>query len=301
MERDTCGNGNVQFPCGLPADAGADADAGNSFCPANSPDCCAMYCPGGSYNTCQLIGGPYVLDEAGSFVQSTTPQIISCSNVCLMAGRRPALLSEEAVHPAACVGDFLAHAAYLEAVSVPAFLQLSRQLQAHGAPRNLVARARRAARDEVRHARIMSRLARAHGGVVPEGRVIDPGTPSLLEIALLNATEGCVRETWGAACTLAQSHNATDPSLRRAMRGIARDELAHAALSWDIAAWIARRLTPAERREVEAARRRAIAELEDQAQSPCPEEARAVLGLPSMEQIRRILSGMRSEVWLAAA
>ena len=47
-----------------------------------------------------------------------------------------------------------------------------------------------------------------------------------------------MRETWGAACAVTQGERAADPELRRTMRGIARDELGHATLSWDLAAWL---------------------------------------------------------------
>jgi hypothetical protein len=46
---------------------------------------------------------------------------------------------------------------------------------------------------------------------------------SLVELALENIREGCVRETWGAACAVVQSMKATDLEVRRAMRAIARD------------------------------------------------------------------------------
>src|SRR5580693_1889069 len=47
-------------------------------------------------------------------------------------------------------------AAYLEAASVRAFDWLEDELSAHGAPERLQARARRAARDEVRYARAIA-------------------------------------------------------------------------------------------------------------------------------------------------
>jgi hypothetical protein len=314
VSQDSCDNGIVLFPCGLPAltvvDAGS-VDAGTvAYSTAGfSPGSCEPYCMGGSYNICRAVdsAGRSILDDAGALVDlatydaGATPPSVYCGIMAGCGGRRPALLVGQPGGHGTGVGDILAHAAYLEAVSVPAFLQLARQLEARGAPRSLVARARRASADEVRHARTMRGLAVAYGGVVPEARVLDAGSPSLFEIAVLNASEGCVRETWGAACALAQSLKASDPALRRAMRGIARDELAHAALAWEIATWIAPRLTRAQRDQVETGRRRAIEELDADAHHPCPTEVREVLGLPSVGEARAILSAMRSELWLGAA
>lgn len=60
-------------------------------------------------------------------------------------------------------GAWLAEMARLEAASVFAFDRLARELVAHRAPPTLVAAARRAERDELRHARIARALARRWG------------------------------------------------------------------------------------------------------------------------------------------
>ena len=65
------------------------------------------------------------------------------------------------------LGAFLAQSAALEAASVRAFEQLARELAANGAPASLVARARRSARQEVEHARLLRRAATARGCTVP--------------------------------------------------------------------------------------------------------------------------------------
>ncbi len=56
-------------------------------------------------------------------------------------------------------GGFFARAAHDEAASVHAFLALAHELEAHNAPASLVARARTAASDELRHTRAIGRLA----------------------------------------------------------------------------------------------------------------------------------------------
>ena len=86
------------------------------------------------------------------------------------------------------------------------------------------------------------------------------------------------------------------------MRSVARDELAHAALSWDVARWIEARLSPEERAEVARERGAAERQLELELEEGLPPEAwRATLGLPSRDEARAILQGMHAEVWADAA
>jgi hypothetical protein len=80
---------------------------------------------------------------------------------------------------------------------------------------------RRAARDEVRHARVMKKLARRAGGHVPGVQVQALHVRSLEEMALENVVEGCVRETFGAVVAMIQAERAGDARVRRAMRRIA--------------------------------------------------------------------------------
>jgi hypothetical protein len=94
---------------------------------------------------------------------------------------------------------------------------------------------------------------------------------------------------------------ATDLEIRCAMRAIARDELRHAALSWDVADWLDARLTPDDRVRVEEERARALAELETELQNEPHEACRAAFGLPTREEAHAILRGMRANVWMLAA
>jgi hypothetical protein len=127
-----------------------------------------------------------------------------------IVGRRPEGLRESADELGASLGAFFARSAALEAASVPAFLRLGRELRSHGAPRSLVARARAAARDEVRHARAVAELALVFGGQTPLWSAA-PGTLRELEaVATENAIEGCVRETYGALVALHQQQCARD-------------------------------------------------------------------------------------------
>lgn len=206
-------------------------------------------------------------------------------------GRRPhgLVAPAETQGVADCVGEFFAEVAHLEAASVDAFAQIEQELRAFGAPQRLIQRARRARADEVRHARILRGLAERRGAevAVPQVRALEPR--SLEAFAHDNAVEGCVRETFGALVAHVQATRARDAEVRRVMRGVARDETRHAALSWSIAAWAEARLDAAARARVRQARQAAVAQLhqdlgerfgvavETEAGMPTPAEARAML------------------------
>lgn len=191
------------------------------------------------------------------------------------------------------VGDFLARIARLEAASVPAFGRWIRELRAHRAPRTLVARAVRARRDEVRHARIMARLAGKYGSSVPPAEVGDLPVRPLEEVALDNAIEGCVRETYGALVATFQAKHAGDREIARAMRSIAHDETDHAALSWDFARWATARLDEESRARIEAARERALAELEAELDAEPPPDAVERAGFPTRAQAKVLFASMK--------
>ncbi len=186
--------------------------------------------------------------------------VIGCGYNC--TGRRTEGVMEVAGCAGESVGAMLAGRATLEAVSIHAFATLERELAAHGAPAALLRDARRARRDEVRHTAMMTRLARRFGGE-PRAFVAPPAAAvrSLLAIALENAVEGCVRETYGAVVGLVEARASRDAGVRRAMRSIAADECRHAELAWAVAAWVMPRLTPDERATVDRAMHEAVRDL----------------------------------------
>jgi hypothetical protein len=181
--------------------------------------------------------------------------------------------------------------------SVYAFEQLTRDLEAHGAPDALVAAARDAAWDEVRHARVTTKLAERFGAS-PAVPVVSPmSARTLLDIALENAAEGCVRETFGALQATYQAAHAKDVSIARAMAVIAEDETRHAALAWDIAAWALPRLSPNERARVDAARRDAVARLEAELASPSDREVTHAAGVPDSVASAWLLTQASAALW----
>jgi hypothetical protein len=198
-----------------------------------------------------------------------------------VVGRRPEGLRQSAGDLHASLGCFFAHSAALEAASVPAFVQLARELRAHGAPAGLARRALDAAQDEVRHTRAVDALARSFGAQTPPFSVPPARVRGLEAVATDNAIEGCVRETYGALVAHHQLRRAQHPRVRTVYRRIAADETRHAELSWSVARWAEPRLTSAERRRVQAARGAAAAELIAQVRSTATTAHDALAGLPS--------------------
>src|SRR5690606_15396153 len=120
------------------------------------------------------------------------------------------------------IAAWLARATRAEAASVQAFVALREELIALNAPAPIVKRAARAAADEVRHARLLGALAEAGGASSSlAARRRDLPARSLLELALENAVEGCVHETFAALMAMHQARHASDPALREAMAAIA--------------------------------------------------------------------------------
>jgi hypothetical protein len=217
---------------------------------------------------------------------------------CGTEGRRPAgLVQPQRIHAPDAVGRWLAHAAWLEAASIPAFIYLARELELHGAPRGLARGAMAAARDEVRHARVMREVAKRYGAMVPSVDVALPVERTLEQLAIENAIEGCVRETWGAVIALWQAHRAADPELRSIYRVIANDEARHAALGWAIDTWVRTRLPADAHARIDAARERAVRELFE-GEAP---EALAMLGLPIGADARGLLARTYNTLWTRRA
>jgi hypothetical protein len=171
------------------------------------------------------------------------------------------------------------------------------ELQAQPAERA----AERAARDEARHARDMSRLAARHGVAARLPRIGERPVRALEAIALENVVEGCVRETYGALVALFQAETSRDPDVRRAMQRIAGDESRHAALSWRVARWIEPRLDSAGRARVAKARRRAVRQLRGELAHDAPIALRELVGLPSAARARELLDALDHALGLTDA
>jgi hypothetical protein len=218
------------------------------------------------------------------------------THVCI--GRRPhGLRGTHGRRGVSAVGDHCARSAELEAASVVAFLELARSLQEHGAPAPLIERAVRAAKDEIRHTRTMTRLARRYDSE-PRARRIDARVGTSLEaLALENAMEGCVIETWGALVGSVQSRNAANATLRRHFARIAADETRHAALSWDLARWFDSKLDAPARARVATARQHAAERLLRDARREPDVSLCVELGLPNASAAERLARGLATALW----
>jgi hypothetical protein len=221
-----------------------------------------------------------------------TDSVIGC------AGRRPqGLLSHGLAQGAGSLAGFLADAAHLEAASVVAFERLAAELRSHGAPSELVAQALAARADEVKHAERVGELARAHGGAPVAVQVAPPAARSLFEIAVENAVEGCVRETYGALVGAYQAARARDLQLRMAMRAIAADEARHAALAHAIQAWALPQLSLDQRDQLRRAQVEAVFELAKECQTPLDRELQEQAGLPPPGVAGALVGELTRELW----
>jgi hypothetical protein len=302
-----CVDGAPQFGCNC--DAGIDA--GLSCSPDRTS--CSFYLPFGCLDgglpadggmdtpaQCQALCGATDVNVCYPVTASGGVTVLACA--CgLAGGRRPeGFRPRRARRRSGPLGTYFASVAQLEAASVGAFRTLAEELAAYGAPAHLSAAAQRAARDEVRHARTMGRLARSHGAVVPRLERRARRARSLEEIAVENAVEGCVRETFGALTAAMQARSARDPRVREAMQRIAADETRHASLGWAVASWAHSRLDAAARARVDAARTAAVVELSAEMQAEPAEDLVRTAGVPSARQAQRMIAEMERELWSAA-
>jgi hypothetical protein len=248
---------------------------------------------------CQLLdpdsGDPYpTAGDTYSCQESSRDDAgvnVSCNRYFVCGRRFDGLIYARHDSGNACARA-LAEMAWLEAASVRAFSRLARDLVDHEAPRALVARAKRAAREESRHAGAMRRLANTHGAAPKRVAARPHRNRTLEEIATENAVEGCVGETYGALVALWQATHARDPDARAAFEKIAPDEIGHAALAWSIAEWAASRLDADARTRVARATDAALANLTGEREDPDATVVR-LLGAPSAVEAQLLARALR--------
>jgi hypothetical protein len=257
---------------------------------------CMLLHPGYEIRACE----PAKLnDEIGQYEVHCDLRSTTCKDplaISMGSGRRPLGFTPHD-RSGTPVAAFFALMVELEDASVPAFEALSADLARHGAPASLVRRARKAARDEVRHTKMAIALARRHGGEVRRAEVPALAPRSLEAMALENAVEGCVNETYGAVLATWAATRALDPRTRAAMAIVARDETGHSALAWDIAEWAEARLDDEARARVVAARREAARTLLDEGTRDVPEELSRAGLMPRQEQARTLLANIDRHLW----
>lgn len=279
-------------------------------CPSNN----AKALPGGGYEVIARSGhtcGPEAhLDEhridvsSAGVVEVKETTLIQKGEPGCAIGRRPSGLLEAEGTPWNApdeVARFFAAVARLEAASVPAFEQLARDLAWHAAPRELVRAALDAREDEVRHAVATRAIALRCGATVEMPEVVIGAPRALVDIALENAVEGCVRETFGALVASLQAGRAGNAAVREALSVIAEDETRHAALSWDIAAWVEPLLSDTERARVDAARLRALGELWNSLAEEPSADVQSFAGMPDRKIAESAFESLFGALGLSAA
>ena len=190
------------------------------------------------------------------------------------------------------LGSYFARVSNAEASSIAAFLQLRKELAFHNAPKELLDRCFLAAKQEVDHARVMVQLAENHQGKLAPfifGK-FEPRT--LLDLALDNAVEGCIFETFSALKLLQQAQNSNHPVLAQTMQQIALDEVAHAELAWDIHKYLLTKLSTEERSIVRKAQRDAVQKLMNNLDShqQFTSGEQEFLGITETNQLRKIFA-----------
>lgn len=225
-----------------------------------------------------------------------TPEevIVTCSNYC--EGR----FTDGAPLPATLApittAKYFERCAHFEWVSVSSFRRLASELSVHGAPSNLIHRARSFAYDEVRHTQQMEALvSEAGGNVVARARVSPLPIRPLLEMALENAIEGCVRETFGALIACVRAKRAHSPLVREIMNEIADDESRHSELGFEILEWSRAQLSAEENVYINVALESAIVDLETW--ETLPSHIVAELGDPTPSERRPLIETLRARVW----
>ncbi len=221
------------------------------------------------------------------------------TGVCI--GRRPpGMLGVNAPCSGLEVGDYFAEVAALENAAVEAFEVVRSHLARFGAPQALQREAERAQADEVRHAQQMGALAVRYGATPAKHRSESRHDQTLLEFALDNAVEGCVRETFGAACAAFQAVKASDPVVRATLRQVAVDETRHAELSWNIHSWVERRLNAEERDQLAEAMRTAVRQLQVEVTRAHPASVRLLGGTPGPADAAALLEDLHARLWAPA-
>ncbi|HSC88033.1 MAG TPA: ferritin-like domain-containing protein [Polyangiaceae bacterium] len=217
------------------------------------------------------------------------------------AGRRHITWSERAPVEATGLGAWFARAAADEAGSVGSFRALRRELRRFDFADELLRRLNQAAREEIAHARLMESRAHRAGARRPAQRFQPLAQRSLFEIALENAREGCVAETFAALEMAHQAQHAADSELRADFERIAREEANHAQLAWELHALYLERLSPGEQEQVTAELSRALASLEMiESSAELSSFERRTLGLPSAAEASALRQQLAGELREAA-
>ncbi len=241
-------------------------------------------------------GNQYRLSCEATF--NTKQTVFKGGPKCPVPGRMPAGLHAHQAESHTALGHYFAEMTAMESAAVTAFRYLVRELQAYQAPTDLIQAAEAAINEEIQHAKLAGLLAKAHEAEIPTVVVDDFQLRSLFEIALENAVEGCVHETFAAACGLWQQQRAEDELFRTVIAHVTEDECRHAQLSWAIHEWVMPQLSTAEQARIRQAQVEAVEQLgQGFQQASQPEDVQRALGLPNAVESERLMVELRRSVW----
>jgi hypothetical protein len=287
---------------------------------------CARFCPRAS-DVCGLMNLAFVdldpprtgtcpvTDDAARrvglagleiYCQATETHEVCYTKEQLNHGRRPdGYLAPVIVANVSSVARYFSLCAHLEAASVVAFEALRAELALHGFPDDVLAACRRAGKEETRHASVVGALAMRFGAQPPPLEMDRIGTAdgrapprALVDIAIENAVEGCVREVFGAAEALFRARRTADRELGATLEQIAADEIGHAELSMEIAQLLHLRLDNEERARVRAAHDDACVALRSTLARRAPDAALVdVAGFPRAAEAVALFDALHDAIW----
>ncbi len=186
--------------------------------------------------TCCGYGRPF-LDESGAAIAAEVAPMLGWAD-----GPHHPDVADLTPDQRVVIGGYWRENARAEHSSVAGFHRFALDLLAHGAPAELVARAQRAAAQELRHALDCFTLASAYLGAPIGPAPMDMGgravvARTLAELAAWTVRDGAVGETLAAHLAERALAGATDPAVRAVLATIVRDETAHAELAWATVKW----------------------------------------------------------------
>jgi rubrerythrin len=302
----------IGYRCGTIKDWEVDYVLGNSVKPITYEDCVKLcdrqarntYPPGTDQKQ-SSTGIVYVENSVSNcnvVKNDKAQEVVRCefavNKRCDPAGRRPDGLEQQASTEVTHVGEYFAQMAYLEEAAVTAFEHLVRELKTWGAPAELVTVAEEAVQEEIEHAEMVKALARRYGAAPLPVEVAPFRLRPLFEIAVDNATEGCVRETFGALSATWQALHAEDEAVRAVTERIVYEESRHSALSWDIHEWMKTQLSSEEWEQCVKAQQQAVDELEEMLQEDVPPVLVKIAGIPPKEQALEMFGRLKQELWV---
>ena len=226
---------------------------------------------------------------------------LSCTyeySIACVGGRLPNGLdvqaSMESQHE---VGAYFAQLAYLEEAAVLAFDFVIEELKQLGAPQVLIEQSLAAKQDEIEHTILATQLAKRYGATPPPVEASTFTMRPLVEIAIDNQREGCVRETYGSLMGMWQSMTSIDPVVRAVMERIALDESRHAALSWSISEWLTPQLSETEQNTCRQVLHETLTQLRTELATSPSKDMITYAGFPTHEQAQQLLDGLQRQYW----